>query len=54
MLEALEAYSSGAVAGEDPAHHLRELYGHAHAQRKHALQAALEQRYPQLRTDGPR
>ena len=54
MLEALEAYSSGAVAGEDPAHHLRELYGHARAQRKHALQAALEQRYPQLRTDGPR
>ena len=48
MLEALEAYTSGAVTGEDQAQHLRELHGHALAQRKRALQTALEQRYPQL------
>jgi ribulose-bisphosphate carboxylase large chain len=46
MLEALEAYESGAVTGEEPQRHLEELYGYAQSRNKAALRTALEQRYP--------
>jgi len=48
MLEAVEAYTGGAVAGNDQAQHLAELYAYACAQNKAALRTALEQRYPAL------
>jgi len=50
MLEALEAFTSGAVTGEDEGRHLGELYAYSRARNKQALQTALEQRYPALRS----
>lgn len=45
MLQALEAYETGTVTGEDPATHLAELRAYAEAPGKEALRAALGQRY---------
>lgn len=50
MLEALEAFTTDAVSGEDEAAHLDELYAYSRAQGRRALQTALEQRYPALRS----
>lgn len=46
MLEAVEAFQSGAVAATDPARHVRDLYAYATSKRKTALATALRQRYP--------
>jgi len=45
MLQALEAYQSGAVTGESASTHLAELRAYAAGHGKDALRAALEQRY---------
>ncbi len=49
MREALEAYTTGRVTGDDPSRHLEELYSYATSERAPALRTALEQRYPHLR-----
>ena len=46
MLEAVEAFQSGAVAATDPSRHVRDLYAYATSKRKTALATALRQRYP--------
>jgi len=48
MLQAVEAFYSGDVAGEDPQTHVRELYDYAEGRGKRALRTALEQRYEGL------
>ena len=48
MLEALEAWSTGALAGENSDAHLAEIYAYATSKGKAALKTALEQRYPGL------
>jgi ribulose 1,5-bisphosphate carboxylase large subunit-like protein len=48
MTEAVEAYETGAVTGEDPQAHVAELYAYALTQNKTALEAALTQRYPSV------
>jgi ribulose-bisphosphate carboxylase large chain len=50
MAEALEAFQTGLVTGEEPQRHLAELYGYARSHAKKALQTALEQRYPEVGT----
>ena len=48
MLEAIEAFNTGAVSGENPDTHVAELHAYAKANAKAALKTALEQRYPNL------
>ncbi len=48
MMEALEAYETGAVTGEDTQSHVGELYAYALTEGKTALEAALTQRYPSI------
>jgi ribulose-bisphosphate carboxylase large chain len=48
MLEALEAFTTGAVSTENPQTHLDELYAYATSRKKSALLSALRQRYPHL------
>ncbi|HQK92575.1 MAG TPA: RuBisCO large subunit C-terminal-like domain-containing protein [Armatimonadota bacterium] len=45
MLQALEAYETGRVTGDDPAAHVEELRAYAASHHKDALLAALAQRY---------
>ncbi len=54
MLEAVEAFSTGAVTGNDPERHLEELYSYARSRGRTALRRALEQRYPRLLEEEPR
>ncbi len=48
MMEAIEAYYTGAVTGDDPQSHVGELYAYALTEGKTALEAALTQRYPSI------
>jgi ribulose 1,5-bisphosphate carboxylase large subunit-like protein len=48
MMEALEAYETGEVTGEDARSHVGELYAYALTEGKPALEAALTQRYPSI------
>jgi ribulose-bisphosphate carboxylase large chain len=48
MMEAVEAYTSGEVTGQDAGNHVRELWAWAEARGKSALRSALSQRYPTL------
>lgn len=48
MMEAVEAFTGGAVDGDQPEGHVEALYAYARARRKDALAMALRQRYPLL------
>ena len=49
MLEAIEAFNTGAVTGDKPDTHVAELYAYAKDNGKAALKTALEQRYQGLK-----
>jgi len=52
MVEAVEAFETGAVTGDDPQRHVAELYAYAKSRGKSALATALEQRYPTVTSGG--